>query len=471
MMKYLVYGLLFCLSQPMLGQGFEITVKLDQYEHDILKLGYHYGDKQYVRDSTKIDPKKGTFTFRADTMLDPGVYLIIMAPDNQYFQILIDKNEQKFSIQAEANSPETSIKFKNSPQNTLFYEYMAKLSNFRKELDQIRSQFPEGDTSQLLKDKTLEINRKVKAYQKSIYDANPDKLISVLISFNFETEDFPEFSGTEEEIGLQKFYYVRDRFFDYIPRNDPRIIRTPLLYQKVDYYVNKMYPLMPDSIVIAVDRVLDLFKENEMTWRFFLSYFLNTYHKSKYVGMDLIYVHLVENYYAKGLAPWVSEENLEKIIKQAKDWKPLLLGKTAPNIVMQREDGSQISLYDIKTDYTVLMFWAPDCGHCKKSMPDVVKFAEKYQGKSVTVFAVCSKLGDTKECWDMVKEKKMENLLNVTDPYYRSRFKEKYDVSTTPKIYILDKEKTIISKNIGPQQLDEVIGKFMEFDAMEKGKS
>ncbi len=465
MLRYL-YGLIVLLcSVSANAQGYEITVDLQNYDYDGLKLGYHFGDKQYIKDSTKIDPKTKKFVFKADTLTESGVYLIIMQPDNKYFQILLDDNEQRFSIKADALQPESNISFKGSPQNTLFYDYMKKLGEYRKELEVIKGEYPEGDTSKLQLTRVNEVNKKVRDYQKSIYEKHPEYLLSAIIAFNFEIEEIPEFEGTEEEIAYKKFYYSRDHYFDFINTQDNRLIRTPLLFQKVDYLVNKMHAIMPDSSLMGVERVLDLFKDNEQAWRFFLSHFLNYYHKSKYVGMDMIYVHLAEKYYATGYAPWVSEENMQKILKQAQSWKPLLLGKKAPNIVMQKEDGSNIALDDVKGDYIVLMFWAPDCGHCQKSMPDMVAFAEKYKDKGVTVFAVCGKLGDVEECWSTVKSKKMENMLNVTDSEYKSRFKERYDVVTTPKIFILDKNKTIISKNIGPQQLDEIIGRFIEMDS------
>jgi thiol-disulfide isomerase/thioredoxin len=471
-MKYLAWILIvsFYITQ-LSAQGYEISIQLENYPHEVLKLGYHFGDKQYIKDSTFLDKKSGKFVFKADTLIESGVYLVILAPDNKYFQILVDDNEQRFSLKTNAENPEANISFKGSAQNTLFYEYMKGLGDFRKEMDELKSQFPEGDTSKLLQEKSAEINKKVKLYQKKIFDKNPNQLLSLIISFNFEIEDIPEFEGTEDEKAFKRFYFMRDHYFDFIAKDDKRLIRTPLMFQKVDYFVNKMHAIVPDSTLDAVEKVLDLFQNNESAWRFFLSHFLNTYHKSKYVGMDMIYVHLVEKYYATGKASWVSEENLEKIVKQARDWKPILLGKKAPNILMQKQDGSEIALHDIKSEYTVLIFWAPDCGHCQKTMPDVIAFADKYRDKGVTVFSVCGKLGDVDECWQMVKKKNMQNLLNVTDASYRSRFKEKFDVQTTPKIFILDKDKTILSKNIGPQQLDEIVSRLMEMEADKNGKS
>ena len=45
--------------------------------------------------------------------------------------------------------------------------------------------------------------------------------------------------------------------------------------------------------------------------------------------MDAVYVHIVKNYYAKGLAPWTEEDQLKKIVKNAEKLEPLLIGKTA----------------------------------------------------------------------------------------------------------------------------------------------
>jgi thiol-disulfide isomerase/thioredoxin len=257
------------------------------------------------------------------------------------------------------------------------------------------------------------------------------------------------------------------------------MLRTPFLFQKIDHYVNKMTVQHPDSIAVAIDRVLALTKPAEETFKFYLIHFLNFYAKSNYVGMDAVYVHIGQQYYAKGMAPWTDEESLKKIIENAEKLAPLLIGKKAPDIEMQTRDGQPINLHGFDSPYTVLFFWDPDCGHCKKSMPDMIQFAKDFKEKGVSVFSICTKLmtrdndgnlssKEVDSCWSTIEEKGMDVFFNTVDPYHRSRYKSVYDIRSTPQIYILDHDKTILSKRIGAEQLAEVMNQIMEIQAKKK---
>lgn len=457
-------ALLFCSAGIALaGSGFEIRIKLDNYTENVLYLGYHYGDKQYIRDSSTTRNAAGEFVFTADTLLENGIYLIVLAPEKKYFQIILDKNEQRFSITTDATQPDKTVVFKGSPQNTLFYQYMHYLAEIKRSVDTIRQEMDslaDESAKEPFQEKLKRKNEEVRSYQAKIVKDHPGYLLSAIIKTNLEIE-VPEFEGPEDTVAYKKFYYTRAHFFDNTDMNDGRLIRTPVLFQKVDAYVNKYHAIMPDSTIRAVESVLGKLKNNQDAFRFFLAHFLNTYSKSKYVGMDAVYVYLVDNYYAKGMAPWMDEENLAKIVKNANTLRPILLGCKAPELLMQDEAGKEVSLHGTDAKITVLMFWAPDCGHCQKSMPDVIKFVEDFAPRGVKMFSVCGKVGDVADCWKMVRSKKMQSMINVVDPHYKTRFKEKYDVQTTPKIYILDENKVILSKNIGVEQLNEIVDRML----------
>jgi thiol-disulfide isomerase/thioredoxin len=229
-------------------------------------------------------------------------------------------------------------------------------------------------------------------------------------------------------------------------------------------------------------------KPADETFKFYLVHFVNEYAKSKIVGMDAVYVHLVKNYYEKGLAPWTEEEQLKKMIDNANTLEPLLIGKIAPDIKMQKLDvketlklkdvenehkrfkvGESLSLHEVKSPYTVLLFWASDCGHCKKSMPGLVEFNENFKNKGVTVFSVCTKTyKDVPACAELLDKNNALNWINVVDPYFRSKFGSIYDVRSTPQIYILDDKKEIISKRIGAEQLPEVMQQILDLDEKKK---
>ena len=177
--------------------------------------------------------------------------------------------------------------------------------------------------------------------------------------------------------------------------------------------------------------------------------------------MDAIYVHIIDKYYAQGKAPWVAEETLIKLKDNAKKMSPALIGKTGMNIITRKQDSTEVSLYDIESDYTVLYFFSHTCGHCKKSTPSLVAFANKFP--EVTVMSVCTKR-DIENCWKYNEEYMMDNIINTVDPFQQSGFAVKYHVTETPRIYILDKKKKILMKNFPTEELENIMDEIIKIE-------
>ena len=72
---------------------------------------------------------------------------------------------------------------------------------------------------------------------------------------------------------------------------------------------------------------------------------------------------------------------------------------------------------------------------------------------------------DIEEWKKFLKEQKIEDWLNVADisfddegnPLANSDWRDKYDIYSTPVVYLLDKEKKILAKRINHDQLKEII--------------
>ena len=175
--------------------------------------------------------------------------------------------------------------------------------------------------------------------------------------------------------------------------------------------------------------------------------------------MDAVYVHLAENYIAKGKAPWIETDERNAVLAAVKLISPTLIGKKAPDFTVQAADGKAISLNSIQSPYTVLFFWAPNCTHCQQSIPQLTKFYDAYKSKGVEVFAVCTKVNEQeKNCWEYLDKNNLTNWINASDKMGgSSSIHTQYNLKTTPKIYVLNKDKTIIAKDIGVEHLEEVM--------------
>ncbi len=466
----MLFFTLFLAVAAQATGGYAIKVKLTNFDQKEIYLGYHYGDKQYLRDTAYLD-SEGSFVFAGEEELPGGVYLVVMPPNNEYFQILLNEGEQHFLITANAKSPVEGIKIEGSTDNKVLYEYLNYLAEQRPLADTLRAQIDRTSGAQekeSLQKKLDKINDEVSDYQKKLIAKHPKTLTAAIIRANL-LMDQPEFTGDEMEIQRLRWRYTLEHFFDNLDLGDPRMLRTPFLFERVDYFINKLNIQHPDSLNKAIDYVLNKMQPAEETFKYYLIHFLNYYAKSQYVGMDAVYVHLVKAYYAKGLAPWTEKDQLDKIIENANALEPLLIGKIAPDITLQKRDGSSINLYSVDAEYTILYFWKYDCGVCKKATPVINEFYEKFKDKGVKIFAVCFKFGkDIPECWNYVDENNTQNWIHAVDPYNASKFSDVFYVKSTPTLYILDKKKEILSKRIGAEQLEEVMNRIVEMKNQEK---
>jgi len=444
-------------------KGYRIEVKVDYYPNDTLILGYYYGRGSYAKDTaTKVN---GRFVFEDTSALPQGLYFLLTRPNNNFVQFVVGK-QQHFSIRTDYRYLQDSIQVNGSNESDILLEY----SRFLKQMSQQANNYREKLNSLILSEEEKEpyrrkldsLDRIVRQYQDKIKKQYPHSLTTSIIRIHWEPIP-PAFEHIQDSAARHEaqFWYYKRHYFDSIHPFDDRLIYTPFLHQKITRYVEHLTPQIADSIIKAVDLVLHLFPLTTESFRYFLPYFLNHYSQSRYVGADAIVVHLVKKYYAKGLAPWMSDEDLQKLIDEARRLEPTLIGKHAPDITVYDSSGHPIRLYDIPTPYTILVFWAPDCGHCKKALPKLESWYAHYPEKdSVTVLAVCTKLLDKEpNCWKMVREKHLSQLLYASDKRYKSKFAVKYHVNVTPKIFILDKNKKILVKDIAVEQLDEVMKK------------
>lgn len=467
-----IFMLMFIFSGWTQGSlNYQIDVNVSNYDQDTLILGYYYGDRQLVKD-TMFRDDQGGFSFSGTDTLQSGMYLLLIKPSNAFVQFLIPQDDHNFKISMNADDL-SDISFEGSEINSQFYQYLDFLSEMRYNSDSLNFQIAHADSlgldSLLLENESLKLNNSVSEYQSKIIESNPNGLMAQLVKSSFSI-DIPDFEGTEEDIRIKKYLYYRDHYFDNIDPSIASNLYMPYLHTRVDYFMNKLTPQHPDSISNAIGGFLNKLDSAPNTFKFYLSHFLNTYGNSRVVGMDAVYIYLMDNYYSQGQAPWVDDITLKKMVSNANRVRPTLIGKIGADLELYKEDGTPIKLSEIDCDYMILMFWAPKCGHCTKAMPYAIEFNEKYKDKGVKFISICTKHQDQyPSCWEAIKEKKMESFLNLGDQFHKSRFKSKYNVDKTPKIFIMDSDRKILIKDVGAQQLDTIMEQLLEKDVLQSG--
>lgn len=461
MRKHLYIVLISLLTMASSMAQYEISVSIDGLTDTSAFLGYHLGKSKYIQDTTIMD--NGNAVFKGDESLSHGVYFLYTP---NYFLEFVVTDEQTFSIASDSENPLLNKKVAGSQENDIFHQFQLKLAETQtssRELQEALKDAATREDSVSIYDGIREIDIDNRKFQDQLAQENPESYVATFTNLIRKPDDVEAPEGlTDQEIKQYKFQNYKDHFFDGIDFGYEGILRTPLFYDRLMEYVDKLTSPEPDSLINTVDFLVNKAAINPDVFRYIIVTLTNKFSQPKLMGHDAVFVHLVQNYYLSGKATWADEKVLDEFRNAVNDLKPNLIGEIAPSLNLLDTTLSPISLSDIDAKYTVLFFYDPDCGHCKKAAPLALDFYHNYRGEGVEALGVCATT-DLEKWKNFVSEKSLD-WINAADPFYKSNFRKEYNIVSFPTIYVLDEDKKIIGKRIAVEQLDEFINARLRMD-------
>jgi thiol-disulfide isomerase/thioredoxin len=454
-------------SKGQVKQGYEISVNIPDLQDSTVFLAYHLGDKQYIKDTINLD-NKGSGVFAGEEDLPQGIYMIVL-PGKQYFEILIPV-DQHFAVSCSFADYFNTLKFTGSDENTAFITYQKRWIEMQKKASAINKRIQNNkqnpDSLKILSDMQKNQEETMKSYLHSVIKENNGNLLSVLVKAMLPVEippiTVPQGSKNPDSTKwIMSYIYNKNHFFDNIDINDERLTRTPILQARLNTFFTNVLIQSPDTINKEIDKLIDKVKGNYKVFQFVSVYLFNHFRESEIMGHDAVVVKLADDIYLSGKADWVSDEFKDDLRKQVERIRPNLIGKKAVNLIMDSYKGIFVSLDDIDKDFTILYFWEPDCGHCAEATPTLKAYYEKAKNSGVEVFAVCT-TADKAKWQKYIEENKLE-WINGWDPERRTNFGYYYNVESTPMIYILDRNKTIIAKKLSVEDIGSFIDNYRKY--------
>lgn len=393
---------------------------------------------------------------------------MIVLPGRKYFEILMSAG-QHFSVSCFYKDYFNTLKFIGSEENSAFVEYQKNWVKMQQHASSISKRIQNNrqnsDSLKILEPIQKNQEESMKTYLKSVIKANNGNLLATLVKALLPV-DVPEFStigftNPDSVRWIRNYLYNKNHFFDNIDFNDERLLRTPILYARLDAFFTNVIIQAPDSINKEIDKLIQKCSGNYKIFQFVAVYLFNHFRESEIMGQDAVMVKLADDIYLSGKADWVTKEFKSDLKKQIDLIRPNLIGKKAENLVMDSYKEIFVSLYDINKEFTILYFWEPDCGHCKEATPKLKAYYDKPKDYGVEVFAVCTTSDRAK--WTKYIEDNKITWINGWDPTRSSHFDYYYNVQSTPTIYILDKNKKIIAKKLGVEEIGPFIENYRKY--------
>lgn len=494
-MKKLLLAVIFCFSSlfAVAQSGYEITINLKNCPDSLAYLTYYQFDKTLIKD-TCTTIKNGKIVFKGKTKLDKGIYSLVSQKKAIYFDFFIDDTTQKLELQSEASANiSNELTALNAPMENDFFRYVQFINKKNVDFQTLKNNtvLKTKKDSLAFSEKQKEVEKAISAYEEKFLEDHKGTFIGDVMNLKVEKilKNIPKASNGRPD-SIQSYSYYKKHYWDNVDFKDDGTMRNPFFHTKVKKYFESVVVTHPDSISVEIDKMLDKTNRSSLLYKYLLAHFTYTYETTKLMGFDKVFVHMSDAYFKTGKADGIYDDPdiVQKIIKRADKLKPLLVGVKAQDLFMIKAEDFEkmkamgfenaknseemtkvfytneaqvnklfVKLSDVKADYTILLFWDVDCSHCQKEVPIVL---EQYndlikEKKDVKVFSVYMQ-HEGEKYLKYIDEHKLP-WINVYDGAHYNNAIEKYDVYSTPVIYILDKNKIIKAKRIDANQIKAII--------------
>lgn len=261
--------------------------------------------------------------------------------------------------------------------------------------------------------------------------------------------DMPSFIMDEQA----RIEYIADHYWDNFNFNDTTLIHNADYTEQgyVDFIAFLRYMPMP-AAQQAMSTMMTKAAANKTTFDYFAKISeLYLYEPQSPYKNDELYIPVLSNIVSSNLLDEVGKTRSRYLLNLELKNRP---GELATDFTYTLKDGKQHRMYDIKADYTILFFNYPDCPGCKITKEHIVNapFVNKL-GSRLVVLAVYPNDDGHLDMWRNTLYPGF--MINSYDKGTAVLKNELYDLKASPTIYLLDKDKRVILKNTGIEQINQ----------------
>lgn len=471
MKKYLFIALIAFSASAVRAQGFQVTLKAPQVRSGIAYLTYYMGPNLNIADSAAAN-NTGITIFKGAKKLLPGIYVIVFPGKQSRIEFLIDKSQQITISAPDTMDLINKTVISGSPENILYTQYQKFVAVKGRLLVNEKNAYASSKTradSALHEKNYNALTRELNDYRTGIIQKQPKSMMAALLNA-MKDPKLPQGIPVTNRDSVNQYYYYKNHYWDDISFMDDRIIRTPFFLTKLERYYKEVLPKDADSIIKDADYKLLLARSSPEMFKFLLNWFTDEYINPEYMGQDAVFVHLFDKYHSKGVSNWLNEKQMEAITRRAYMVMSNLVGEKGANLELIDADDKPAPLYNVQSEYVVLCFWDPNCGHCKEEIPRIDSiYRANWKQHGVKLYAVYTPDDKGRNKAEWVNFITKHNLGDWTHVYQtkemeeadqkaqKAGFRQLYDVITTPTLYLLDSDKRIIGKKLNFLQLNGLL--------------
>ena len=463
-----------------------------------------YGDKNRVVSSTTVD-KDGHFRFSFSEDSPIGVYRLKFEA-GRYVNVIYNREDIELLITKPKVQPGgfpmlDGIEVLSSGESRIYYDFLRALDLRRKRtahLNQLKRLYPPSKDKDKVSDQNTTDVRETETVQFRIHIEEElsnihkefERYIQKLIKDNPNSFAVNIIKTTKTELNFkvagekprrlfsvdEQRKWIREHLWDNIDLSDVTLLHSPVIPSKISEYISlykndKLGRAEREIAYIeAVDAVLLNASVNDAVFSVVLDIVTRRFERSEY---ELVLTYITENYIlpksgcedSEGV---VSDDRAAELREKVEIIKKMAVGNTAPEIEMTQQgffdlnvsegtvvpaSSSQMKLSAISSENTLVVFWASWCPHCASLLTALKPVYEEYRDAGLEVLAIS--IDTDQPAWQNAISKGQYRWINYSElSGWNGKAPLDYGVWSTPRMYLLDREKRIIAR---PATVEELI--------------
>jgi len=257
--------------------------------------------------------------------------------------------------------------------------------------------------------------------------------------------------------GSTRLTYLKQHYFDRANFNDTALLRSNAWAVKSISFLSLFgnsklsQKQLEAEFIKAVTVILSAAGQNQEVFSYLLDYLVT--------GFDRFHFEDVITYIAENFEDPHACENTDRksaLQKKLETFKKIAIGKPAPPLALPDISGKPFVLTDFPSEYTLLVFWSTECGHCLTMMPKLKALYDNQQTRRMEIVAVA--IDTSKAAWATTVATEGMNWINLSDlKGFDVEVADLYNIYATPTMFLLDSQKTILAKPISYRELEAVL--------------
>ena len=203
-----------------------------------------------------------------------------------------------------------------------------------------------------------------------------------------------------------------------------------------------------DSLSMAtIGNLLEKAKVNMRVYEYILVFMLNGYSN---LGREQVVDYLLN--YPMLFEGEIQVEEGMRLDSITEPYQKVRVGAKAPDVSGITIDGKPYRLYDSKAEKVIVVFWSTDCEYCHDFLASIRKNLDLKSDFELVTFALAE---DESDAIRSVKKMRLDGYHFYDALRWESKPFLDYHITSTPTVFVLDKDRMIVCKPYDWYELKE----------------